>query len=95
MIVAARTSDDPRKGLSHFVLDRKEHPYEVREIHKIASNAQSTAQIFLNDMRVPAANMLGKEGDALQQHPGDIRALAGLRRRAGPGSSAAARWKRP
>ncbi len=66
MIVAARTSDDPRKGLSHFVLDRKEHPYQVQEIHKIASNAQSTAQIFMDDIRVPASNMLGKEGDALR-----------------------------
>lgn len=66
MIVAARTSDDPRKGLSHFVLDRKEHPYEVKEIHKIASNSQSTAQIFMDDIRVPATNMLGKEGDALR-----------------------------
>lgn len=66
LICAVRTSDDPRKGLSHFVLDRRDHPYEVAEIHKIASNAQSTAQIFLNDVRVPAANMLGKEGDALR-----------------------------
>jgi alkylation response protein AidB-like acyl-CoA dehydrogenase len=66
MIVTARTSDDPRKGLSHFLLDRKEHPYEVRDIHKIASNAQSTAQIFMSDIRVPAANMLGGEGAALK-----------------------------
>ena len=66
LICAVRTSDDPRKGLSHFVLDRRDHPYEVAEIHKIASNAQSTAQIFLNDVRVPAANMLGNEGDALR-----------------------------
>lgn len=66
LICAVRTSDDPRRGLSHFVLDRKEHPYEVREIHKIASNGQSTAQIFLTDVRVPAANMIGKEGDALR-----------------------------
>lgn len=66
LICAVRTSDDPKRGLSHIVLDRKEHPYEVREIHKIASNAQSTAQIFLNDVRVPAANLIGKEGDALR-----------------------------
>jgi alkylation response protein AidB-like acyl-CoA dehydrogenase len=66
LICAVRTSDDPKRGLSHFVLDRNEHPYEVREIHKIASNAQSTAQIFLNDVRVPAANLIGKEGDALR-----------------------------
>ena len=66
LICAVRTSDEPRRCLSHFVLDRKEHPYEVREIHKIASNGQSTAQIFLNDVRVPAINMIGKEGDALR-----------------------------
>jgi acyl-CoA dehydrogenase len=66
LICTLRTSDDPRRGLSHFVLDRNEHPYEVREIHKIASNGQSTAQIFLTDLRVPAANMIGKEGDALK-----------------------------
>ena len=48
------------------MLDRKEHPYEVKEIHKIASNSQSTAQIFMDDIRVPATNMLGKEGDALR-----------------------------
>jgi alkylation response protein AidB-like acyl-CoA dehydrogenase len=66
LICTVRTGDDPRRGLSHFVLDRKDHPYEVREIHKIASNGQSTAQIFLTDVRVPAANMIGKEGDALR-----------------------------
>ncbi|MFP5476812.1 MAG: acyl-CoA dehydrogenase family protein [Gammaproteobacteria bacterium] len=66
LVCTVRTSDDPRKGLSHFLLDRKEHPYEVRELHKIASNGQSTAQIFLNDLRVPASNMMGNEGDALR-----------------------------
>ena len=66
LICAVRTSDDPRRGLSHFVLDRKDHPYEVREIHKIASNGQSTAQIFLDGVRVPASNMIGNEGDALK-----------------------------
>jgi len=66
LICTVRTSDDPRRGLSHFVLDRKDHPYEVREIRKIASNGQSTAQIFLDDVRVPATNMIGKEGDALR-----------------------------
>ena len=66
LICTVRTSDDPRRGLSHFVLDRKDHPYEVREIHKIASNGQSTAQIFLDGVRVPASNMIGNEGDALK-----------------------------
>jgi acyl-CoA dehydrogenase len=66
LICTCRTGDDPRRGLTHFLLDRKEHPYEVRDIHKIAWNSQSTAQIFLSDVRVPASNMLGNEGEALR-----------------------------
>lgn len=66
LICTARTGDDPRRGLTHFLLDRKQHPYEVREIHKIAWNSQSTAQIFLTDVRVPASNIIGNEGEALK-----------------------------
>ena len=66
LICTCRTGDDPRRGLTHFLLDRKDHPYEVRNIPKIAWNSQSTAQIFLTDVRVPAANMLGREGEALK-----------------------------
>ncbi len=66
LICTCRTGDDPRRGLTHFLLDRKEHPYEVRDIKKIACNSQSTAQIFLTDVRVPASNMLGNEGEALK-----------------------------
>jgi len=66
LFCTCRTGDDPRRGLTHFLLDRKEHPYEVREIHKMALNSQSTTQIFLTDVRVPASNMIGKEGEALK-----------------------------
>ena len=66
LICTCRTGDDPKRGLTHFLLDRKEHPYDVQEIHKIAWNSQSTAQIFLNDVRVPASNMIGNEGEALK-----------------------------
>lgn len=66
LICTCRTGDDPRKGLTHFLLDKKEHPYETRDIKKIALNSQSTAQIFLNDVRVPASNMIGNEGEALK-----------------------------
>ena len=66
LLCTCRTGDDPRRGLTHFVLDRKEHPYEVRNIKKIAWNSQSTSQIFLDNVRVPAKNMLGNEGEALK-----------------------------
>jgi len=66
LICTCRTGEDPRRGLTHFLLDRKEHPYETRNIHKIAWNSQSTAQVFLDNVRVPASNMLGNEGEALK-----------------------------
>ena len=66
LICTCRTGDDPRRGLTNFLLDRKEHPYEVRNIKKIALNSQSTSQIFLDEVRVPAANMIGNEGEALK-----------------------------
>jgi alkylation response protein AidB-like acyl-CoA dehydrogenase len=65
-VVTARTSDEPRAGLTHFLVDRTEHGFESREIHKIALNSQSTAQLFFTDVRVPAENMLGNEGDGLR-----------------------------
>jgi alkylation response protein AidB-like acyl-CoA dehydrogenase len=66
LLCTCRTGDDPRRGLTTFLLDRKEHPYEVRNIKKIGLNSQSTAQIFLDDVRVPASNMVGNEGEALR-----------------------------
>jgi acyl-CoA dehydrogenase len=65
LICTCRTGEKPGE-LTYFLLDRKEHPYEVREIPKVAFNSQSTTQIFLSDVRVPAANMVGQEGQALK-----------------------------
>ena len=39
--------------LTHILVDREEHGYEVRGIPKMALNGQSTAQVFLADVRVP------------------------------------------
>jgi alkylation response protein AidB-like acyl-CoA dehydrogenase len=66
LICTCRTSDDPKRGLTHILLDRKEHPYEVRGIDKLALNGQSTAQIFMDNVRVPATNVIGREGEALR-----------------------------
>jgi alkylation response protein AidB-like acyl-CoA dehydrogenase len=66
LICTCRTSDDPQRGLTNILIDRSEHGYEVRDIHKIAFNSQSTAQIFLSDVRVPVANTIGGEGQALR-----------------------------
>lgn len=67
LICLCRTGDDPRNSLTQILIDRREHGYDVREIDKIALNSQSTAQIFLDEVRVPVANTIGGEGGALKR----------------------------
>ena len=55
------------EGLSHILIDREEHGFETRDIKKIALNGQSTAQVFLNEVRVPVTNVIGDAGQALRQ----------------------------
>jgi len=62
ILVTCRTSDDPREGLTNFVVDANAPGIEVRGISKIALNGQSTSQVFFSDVRVPAENMVGEEG---------------------------------
>jgi alkylation response protein AidB-like acyl-CoA dehydrogenase len=52
--------------LTHILIDRQEHGYEVRGIPKMAMNGQSTSQIFLDDVRVPVSNTIGQLGDGLK-----------------------------
>ncbi|CAG9167893.1 Acyl-CoA dehydrogenase [Cupriavidus laharis] len=62
VVVTCRTES----GLSHILVDRKEHGYESRNIDKIALGSQSTAQLFFQDVRVPVTNLIGKEGEGLK-----------------------------
>jgi len=62
IIVTCRTNDDPKKGLSHFLVDAKSEGIEIRGIPKIAMNSQSTSQVFFSDVRVPVEDMIGEEG---------------------------------
>ncbi len=54
-------------GLTHILIDKEEHGFETRDIKKIGLNAQSTAQIFLDEVRVPVSNTIGDQGRGLQQ----------------------------
>mgnify|MGYP000615935155 CR=1 FL=1 len=64
-ICLTRVNPDPVGGLTLFLVDR-EHGYESTNIHKTALNSQSTAQLFFDDVRVPAENMLVQPGEALK-----------------------------
>jgi acyl-CoA dehydrogenase len=69
MLVVARTSphdpDNRRAGLSILVVDTSSPGFRVgRNLEKIGLKAQDTCEIFFDDVRVPAEDLLGEEGQA-------------------------------
>jgi len=63
VLVAARTSatEDKSKGISLFMLDTKDLAgYRVgRILNKVGQKGQDTAELFFDDVRAPAANLVG------------------------------------
>jgi len=66
VIVAAKTDPTQRHtGMSLLVVERGMPGFERgRNLEKIGMHSQDTAELFLNDVRVPVANLLGEEGKA-------------------------------
>jgi long-chain-acyl-CoA dehydrogenase len=68
VVVAARTSDDKHGGLSLFVVERGMEGFERgKQIEKLGQHASDTAELFFNDVHVPADNLLGPEGSGFMQ----------------------------
>ena len=62
-LVFARTGGPGPKGISAFLVPTSTPGFETREIKgKLGLRGQATAEIFLTDVRVPAAARLGGEG---------------------------------
>ncbi|MGW6754093.1 acyl-CoA dehydrogenase family protein [Streptomyces sp. NPDC055006] len=69
VVVVARTSpstgDNRRTGLSLLCVDAKSEGFAVgRKLDKIGLRSQDTAELSFTDVRVPAGNLLGEEGQA-------------------------------
>ena len=64
VIVAAKTDPTQRHGgVSLLVVERGMQGFERgRNLDKIGMHSQDTAELFFNDVRVPADNLLGEEG---------------------------------
>jgi butyryl-CoA dehydrogenase len=66
-VLFARTHPDPsikREGISAFLVERASKGLAVgKPEKKLGIRGSSTTQLFLEDCRVPRANLLGREGD--------------------------------
>ena len=68
VVVAARTGEDKHRGLSLFVVERGMDGFERgKQIEKLGQHASDTAELFFNDVRLPAENLLGEEGSGFFQ----------------------------
>jgi len=60
--------DAGRKSYSCFIVETGTKGFEAREMHhKLCWRSSNTAELFFDDVRVPAANLLGREGDGFRQ----------------------------
>ncbi len=64
LVVFAQTNaSDDHRGIAAFVLERETSPWKVEKLErKLGIRGSPTAQIVLEDVKVPAANRLGDEG---------------------------------
>jgi alkylation response protein AidB-like acyl-CoA dehydrogenase len=74
VIVAAKTDPSQKhKGMSLLVVERGMAGFERgRNLEKIGQHAQDTAELFFNDVEVPAANLLGHEGQGFMHLVGNL-----------------------
>jgi acyl-CoA dehydrogenase len=65
-VVAAKTDPNPdnaHKGISMFIVEAGRKGFNKgKRLHKMGMASQDTSELFFEDCRVPAANLLGVEG---------------------------------
>jgi acyl-CoA dehydrogenase len=67
VVVAARTDPDRPHGISLFLVERGMAGFERgRKLDKMGLKSQDTAELFFNDVQVPAANLLGEAGQGFR-----------------------------
>ncbi len=67
VVVAARTDPAKPHGISLFLVERGMPGFERgRQLAKMGLKSQDTAELFFNDVHVPAANLLGEAGQGFK-----------------------------
>jgi alkylation response protein AidB-like acyl-CoA dehydrogenase len=68
LVVFAQTDPEANsRGISAFVLERETSPWTTTKLeHKLGIRGSPTAQLVFEDVKVPAANRLGEEGQGFK-----------------------------
>ena len=67
VVVCITDPEAGRNGMSLLVVERGMDGFERgRNLDKIGQKSADTAEVFFSDVRVPAANVLGEEGKAME-----------------------------
>ena len=67
VLIAHSNPVERHKGISAFVIDRRQSPYGIGKVEdKFGIKGSSTTSLVFEDTRVPAANRLGNEGDGFK-----------------------------
>ena len=61
-LLANTSESQPHRNKSLIVVPMDARGISRQKIHKIGMNSSDTAQLFFDDVRVPAANLIGQEG---------------------------------
>lgn len=66
-VVLARTSEGKTDGVSLLIVPSKTPGITATEVDTFAINGYDTCQVFFDDVKVPAENLLGVEGQGFRQ----------------------------
>ncbi|MFC1821760.1 acyl-CoA dehydrogenase family protein [Thermodesulfobacteriota bacterium] len=69
IVTAAKTDTNakpPHRGISLFIVEKGTPGFSSNKLEKMGCHATDTAELFYDDCRVPAANLLGEEGSGFK-----------------------------
>lgn len=67
IVVAKTYSDECQGGLSLFLVEHAQTPFERRPIDLMMLQSNGTAELGFNELKLPRENLLGREGEGLKQ----------------------------
>ncbi len=68
IIIAITDPEKGTRGISAFVVEKGTSGFRIsKNLNKLGMRASDTAELFFDDCKIPAENLLGEEGDGFRQ----------------------------